>query len=550
MARGRCIPTADSSLTYYGSDADIDSFDAGTWRTTHGSLESIDCTNDYESIYGVKNLPPLNDEGSPNLTEVTVSWVEKSLPRHRGMALLINIFKTNIVNDTKMEIQVFDGDDNISNLEEVPLYNNSGSGVRPVGTDICQGEGNEMIYTYTFDSETHNSTSNLRVRIKAPGGGIFVRQLEVYLGNCEECSREELQYELQYMPRYRFNDSWTGLDFWLKFSQPISYSSNEVLRDSFEFRIDKINDNNVIEPAEFENEIKLNQRLHYFLPLNETFINGTVMVENTRDSRIFAKTQSASRRFLQRVLLSSRLNTLESFGAVDRYSSVNEDHRISMNQVYWFYRFFQWFALILMIITVMLGIGIVMEEFSILLQLLFLHVYISSHLLPATFKAPLEGLERMENLNYFADNDISSIEKQWFGDYEHPSPYFFQQFNKDILFLRSFYPTIIINLIYLGWFILMKVVCSLKPLKESKALFVKFLRSIPDRPLNFIDQIWRYQFITTIWAAFMQFYILKTDTAWERFNIAFCFIAFIISLLWPIFVIAYTYYITRYKYSS
>jgi hypothetical protein len=69
-----------------------------------------------------------------------------------------------------------------------------------------------------------------------------------------------------------------------------------------------------------------------------------------------------------------------------------------------------------------------------MLQLLFLHVYISSALLPATFKAPMFGLYRMEHLNYFASPHARQIEWQWFKGYEHPSPYIFQQYNKDILF--------------------------------------------------------------------------------------------------------------------
>ena len=168
-----------------------------------------------------------------------------------------------------------------------------------------------------------------------------------------------------------------------------------------------------------------------------------------------------------------------------------------------------------MIVCAMLGVGVVFEEFSILLQLLFLHVYISSALLPATYKAPLVGLERMENLNYFADPQAQSIEEQWFHGYEYPSPYIFQQYNKDILFERSFYPTIIINLIYLVWFIILMVCYKLIPkFQTSTSNVLGFFRNIPARPINFIDQIWRYQFITTMWSAFMQFQILKNDTSW------------------------------------
>ncbi len=50
--------------------------------------------------------------------------------------------------------------------------------------------------------------------------------------------------------------------------------------------------------------------------------------------------------------------------------------------------------------------------------------------------------------------------------------------------------------------------------RESNNPLIGFFRNIPARPLNFMDQIWRYQFITTMWSAFMQFHYLKNDTAW------------------------------------
>lgn len=68
---------------------------------------------------------------------------------------------------------------------------------------------------------------------------------------------------------------------------------------------------------------------------------------------------------------------------------------------------------------------------------------------------------------------------------------------------------------YLIWFIILFVLYKVWPkFQTSTSTIVGFFRNIPARPLNFIDQIWRYQFITTMWAAFMQFHILKNDTAW------------------------------------
>jgi hypothetical protein len=104
---------------------------------------------------------------------------------------------------------------------------------------------------------------------------------------------------------------------------------------------------------------------------------------------------------------------------------------------------------------------------------------------------------------------------------------------------------------YLCWFVIMRLVYKCVPsFQRSKNYVVSLLRNIPARPLNFWDQVWRYQFITTIWAAFMQFHILKNDTAWERLNLALCFISFIITILWPFVVVCYTYRLNAIKYST
>lgn len=81
------------------------------------------------------------------------------------------------------------------------------------------------------------------------------------------------------------------------------------------------------------------------------------------------------------------------------------------------------------------------------------------------------------------------------------------QYNVDIYFTRSMYPLIIINIVYLGWFIIWFILLKLiKQFKNSPNKIIKFFRDIPQRPLNYFDQIWRYQFITTIWSCFIQFH--------------------------------------------
>ncbi len=61
----------------------------------------------------------------------------------------------------------------------------------------------------------------------------------------------------------------------------------------------------------------------------------------------------------------------------------------------------------------------------------------------------------MENLNFFAYPHARDIENSWFSNINQQSPYPFTQYNVDIYFARSFYPIIIINIIYLFWFLVL-----------------------------------------------------------------------------------------------
>jgi len=148
----------------------------------------------------------------------------------------------------------------------------------------------------------------------------------------------------------------------------------------------------------------------------------------------------------------------------------------------------------------------------------------------------------MEHLNYFANSHATSIEDSWFGDLIFPSDYIYQQFNVDIYFARSFYPTIIINLIYLGWFIILLVLNRFwSTFRNSPIKIVKFLRDIPQRPINYFDQIWRYQFLTTMWASMLQFTNFSAADGKQGIVLTLCIISFIISIVWPIFIMIYTY---------
>lgn len=107
----------------------------------------------------------------------------------------------------------------------------------------------------------------------------------------------------------------------------------------------------------------------------------------------------------------------------------------------------------------------------------------------------------------------------------------------DVYFLRSIYPILIINAIFIGWFIIFKLLLCVQGFRNSSNKFIRFFRSIPTRPVAFFDQIWRYQYLPVMWACMLQF----TNFSGPVLNLVICVLAFAIAVLWPIVVTVYIY---------
>lgn len=50
-----------------------------------------------------------------------------------------------------------------------------------------------MIYTFTYNLAKHTG-ADYNIEISSEGGGIYVRQLQLYLGNCDSCANYQLNY--------------------------------------------------------------------------------------------------------------------------------------------------------------------------------------------------------------------------------------------------------------------------------------------------------------------------------------------------------------------
>lgn len=65
------------------------------------------------------------------------------------------------------------------------------------------------------------------------------------------------------------------------------------------------------------------------------------------------------------------------------------------------FQVFAWFGIIAIIIAVITGFGVLIEEYIVSLQLTYLHVYIGYSLLPISFSHTVSGLRGVTLLDFF-----------------------------------------------------------------------------------------------------------------------------------------------------
>lgn len=150
------------------------------------------------------------------------------------------------------------------------------------------------------------------------------------------------------------------------------------------------------------------------------------------------------------------------------------------------------------------------------------------------------------------------IEKSWLGNVIQNGPIKFFLFNTDINFTRQFYPIIIINIAYAIWFAALflcrRFLLRQDLIDEEKPVLYRVIENIICRPINYLDQIWRYQFLATIWCCFIQFYNLtypQGNNTSQILNALLCVLALVCSLGWPVFLASYSrkyFYENEYSY--
>ena len=101
-----------------------------------------------------------------------------------------------------------------------------------------------MIWAVQQELNDHISDDVL-ITISAPDSGIFVREAEIYLGNCPDCDDVGLSFALFAIPMYSDNTTQTGIDVWVTFNKDVYFnkqanqtSTSSAFAESYRFILD------------------------------------------------------------------------------------------------------------------------------------------------------------------------------------------------------------------------------------------------------------------------------------------------------------------------
>ncbi len=80
---------------------------------------------------------------------------------------------------------------------------------------------------------------------------------------------------------------------------------------------------------------------------------------------------------------------------INRYDFLGVNEWDAIKRYSTFFQVLSWITIISTIVLSFLGNSVITQEYSLLLQIVFLHVYIFSEYLPVNFKNTISGLSRM-----------------------------------------------------------------------------------------------------------------------------------------------------------
>ena len=241
---------------------------------------------------------------------------------------------------------------------------------------------------------------------------------------------------------------------------------------------------------------------------------------------------------------------------VPRYDDISENDgstRMNIHNLTNFFRGISILAMFIGLFSFFLGFSYLFDDLFVLCQLIFVHIFIQSPWLAATFKLPISGMYLVQFMAWLPAEARAPIERSIYSqpDYYQRSPIVYEQYWTDINFIRAIYHTLIFLAAMAVFYLLLRIINSiyrpqllniLSAKQRQPGLVSRHYFSLIKRKMVFIDRILRFTFFTVVWAANLQFiYFSSRPTSIRAGSQAICIICFVVFILAVVAIQIYLY---------
>jgi len=199
---------------------------------------------------------------------------------------------------------------------------------------------------------------------------------------------------------------------------------------------------------------------------------------------------------------------------ITRYVDIPESSigdRSSLRNLFNLFRGCAILALFIGLVSFLVGMSAAFDDFFILCQLIFVHIFIQMEYNPPSLRIPFTGLHIVQFIEWLPSAARTSIESGILpANLYQPCSLIFQQYYEDVAFARTVYHAILfIGLTLVIWVIIhvfLLIYDSRHPNEQAKYnnFFVYYYKQYNSKVFVFVDKVARFCYFTFAWSCILQ----------------------------------------------
>ena len=182
------------------------------------------------------------------------------------------------------------------------------------------------------------------------------------------------------------------------------------------------------------------------------------------------------------------------------------------------------------------------DDFFILCQLIFVHIFIQMEYNPPSLRIPFTGLHIVQFLEWLPSAARTSIESGILpANLYQPCSLIFQQYYEDVAFARTVYHAILfIGLTLVIWVIIhvfLLIYDSRHPNEQAKYnnFFVYYYKQYNSKVFVFVDKVARFCYFTFAWSCILQLLFFSNEpSGFHTWNSILTVVIFILVIIFPV----------------